>query len=105
MKARDRSATSAIRSALAAIDNAEAVDVSVAPREQPGVIAGGVAGLGAGEVARRTLTDDEARAIVRAAISERETAAAEYDAHRRFDEASRLRAEAAALVEVLARSG
>jgi uncharacterized protein YqeY len=101
MKDRDRVATSALRSALAAIDNAEAVDVSLAPPEQPAVIAGGVVGLGAGEVTRRTITDDDVRAILRDAISEREAAAAQYDELSRHDDASRLRTEASVLAALV----
>lgn len=101
MKDRDRVATSALRSALAAIDNAEAVDVSLAPPEQPGVIAGGVVGLGAGEVSRRTITDDDVRAILRDAISEREAAAAQYDEMRRHEDAARLRTEVSVLAALL----
>jgi hypothetical protein len=97
MKDRDRVATAALRSALAAIDNAEAVDLSSAPRAQPGRIAGGVVGVGAGEVARRRITDDDVRAIVGNAIVEREAAAAQYDTLHRHDDADRLRREAAIL--------
>jgi uncharacterized protein YqeY len=101
MKDRDRVATAALRSALAAIDNAEAVDASLAPPEQPGHIAGGVVGLGAGEVARSTLTDHDVRAIVREAIAERERAAAQYDELHRHDDAARLRTETSVLAAVL----
>jgi hypothetical protein len=59
MKARDTVAVKALRSALSAIDNAEAADPADADDVQLGVIAGGVAGLGAGEVARRQLSADE----------------------------------------------
>ena len=41
---------------MAAIDNAEAPDVTTGPDAVDGVIAGGVLGLGAGEVARLRLT-------------------------------------------------
>jgi uncharacterized protein YqeY len=102
MKDRDRVATAALRSALAAIDNAEAVDLSAAPRAQPGRIVGGVAGLGAGEVARRAITDDDVRAIVADAIAEREVAAAQYETLRRQGDAERLRVEAAVLGALLA---
>ena len=94
-------ATAALRSVLAAIGNAEATDISSAPPAQPGTIAGGVAGLGAGEVARRTITDDDVRAILDDAISEREAAAAQYEELHRDDEASRLRAEVVALAAPL----
>lgn len=101
MKDRDRVATAVLRSALAAIDNAEAVDASLAPPEQPGVIAGGVAGLGAGEVPRRTITDDHVRAILLEAITERELAAAQYDSLHRPDDALRLRTEVSVLAAFL----
>jgi hypothetical protein len=101
MKHRDRVATAALRSALAEIDNAEAVDSASAPRAQPGRIAGAVAGLGAGEVARRTMTDDDVRAIVGNAVVEREAAAAQYEALHRPDDANRLRLEAAVLSALL----
>jgi len=94
MKARDTTSVRALRSVLAAIDNAEAADPSAAPREEPGLIAGGVAGLGAGEVARRIVTEEDVRDIVLAAISEREAAALQYDVLQRPDEAKRLRDEA-----------
>jgi uncharacterized protein YqeY len=104
MKARDRVATAALRSALTAIDNAEAVDVGFAPRPQSGTIAGAVAGLGAGEVPRRTITDDDVRAILRDAITERQTAAAQYESLQRHDAAHRLRIEASVLAALLADS-
>ena len=75
MKARDQAAVSALRSALAAIDNAEAADAAQASTG-PGTaeFAGSVAGLGAGEVPRRVVTDADAVAIVRAEVAERLTA-------------------------------
>jgi uncharacterized protein YqeY len=82
---------------LATVDNAEAADLSAAPQQQPGVIAGGVAGLGAGDVARRTATEQDVRDILSTAISEREAAAVQYDALQRPEEATALRDEAAVL--------
>src|SRR4051812_41165318 len=77
MKSRDRSATSALRATLAAIDNAEAV--APAGGEVRGQALEQVAmGVGATEVARRALTDVEVEQIVRAELAERETAADEY---------------------------
>jgi uncharacterized protein YqeY len=99
MKARDRAAVAALRSALAAIDNAEAV----APEPEPepvgddSPIAKARVGLGAGEAARHELTDDDVAAIVRAEVAERLTSADEYDDHGRDERADRLRAEAAVL--------
>jgi uncharacterized protein YqeY len=97
MKARDASAVRALRSVLAAIDNAEAADLSAAPRQESGLIAGGVAGLGRGEVARRTVTEQDVRDALSTAVAEREAAVLQYDALQRPDEAQRLRDEVAVL--------
>jgi uncharacterized protein YqeY len=101
MKARDAIAVAAFRSALGAIDNAEAADPSDAPVIQPGVIAGGVAGLGAGEVPRRLLSDEQATEIVRGQIANWQAAAADCEEAGRQDYAARLHAEAAILTEFL----
>lgn len=99
MKARDRTATAALRSALAAIDNAEAVDGSDV---QAGAIESSAVGLGAAERERRILTEADIEAIVRAEIADRLTAASEYDGLRGGAErAASLRAEAAALTAQL----
>jgi hemoglobin len=96
MKARDAVSTSALRSTLGAIDNAEAVapepDI-VAPIAE-GPIAGAVRGLGAGELPRRMLTDADIAAIVQAEIEERIAEAETYGELGRTDEADRLRVEA-----------
>jgi uncharacterized protein YqeY len=97
MKNQDRVAVNAIRSALAAITNAEAVDESHAPAAEPGTIAGGVSGLGRGEVPRRTITEHDARQIVKKVVAERQEAATQYDELNRHDDASRLRQEIAVL--------
>jgi uncharacterized protein YqeY len=124
LKARDRVAVSALRSALAAIDNAEAVPVpdprtsdgervpepasggepragSAAagePRAGSAVggehVAGAAVGVGAGEAARRELTPDDLHAIVAAEVAERVDAATGYARSGREDAADRLRAEA-----------
>ncbi len=101
MKARDAAATSALRSALAAIDNAEAVTGGAATTAAPATtsedFAGTVAGLGAAEVPRRSLTEAEAEAIVRVEIAERLAAAAGYAQAGHDSQATRLRAEASIL--------
>ncbi|MTE12924.1 GatB/YqeY domain-containing protein [Nocardia aurantiaca] len=95
MKQRDRDAVAALRSALAAIDNAEAVDGSDI---RAGAIENSAAGLGAAERARRALTEAGILAIVRAEIDDRRTAAQDYEAMSGgVDRAATLRAEAAAL--------
>ncbi|UGT42145.1 GatB/YqeY domain-containing protein [Nocardia yamanashiensis] len=99
MKARDRTATAALRSALAAIDNAEAVDGSDV---QAGAIESSAVGLGAAERERRILTEADIEAIVRAEIADRRTAASEYDGlSGGAERAASLRAEAAALTAQL----
>jgi uncharacterized protein YqeY len=111
MKARDRVAVAALRSALAAIANAEAVDASRAP-PQPGPpepggsgtgppFAGTVAGLGATEVDRQTLTGAQVEEIVRAEIADRDTAAAGYERAGQLEQAERLRGEADVLCSYL----
>ena len=108
MKARDRPAVTALRSALAAIDNAGAVDPAqdpTAPRDQgtastaavPSEFAGTVAGVGATEVERRGLSQAQMEEIVCAEIADRETAAASYEHAGQLDPAERLRAEAEVL--------
>ena len=97
MKARDAVARTALRATLGAIDNAEAADPSAAPTMLPGRIAGGVAGLGAGEVARLELSEADVVEIVRNEIADRERAAAEYETSGHAEHAAALRAEAAVL--------
>jgi uncharacterized protein len=95
MKARDRPAMTALRSALAAIDNAGAVDPPHAlPMDQHPEFAGTVAGVGAAEVERRSLSQAQMEEIVRAEIADRETAATGYERAGQLDHAERLRAEA-----------
>jgi uncharacterized protein YqeY len=96
LRARDAVAVSALRSTLAALDNATAVPSSDAPAPGASPIAGAVVGLGAAEVPRRELTEAEAVAVVRAEIAERTAAAQTYGpgpaADRLHAEADHLRA-------------
>ena len=111
MKARDRMAVAALRSALAAIANTEAVDPSRAsppaarppptdPSPKPAgpggdpPFAGTVAGVGATDMERRSLTGEQVEEVVRAEIAERETAAAGYEHTGQLEHAERLRGEA-----------
>src|SRR5689334_15844966 len=94
LKARDAVAVSALRSALAAVENAGAVDAAQAPSPVSGPIAGAVSGLGAGEVERRPV---DVRAVVAAEVEHRRSAAREYAELGRTDRAERLRAEAEVL--------
>lgn len=103
MRSRDRVATAALRSALAALDAAEAVDPAGAGLRvvEHGRIAGTVGGLGAAEVPRRTLAEADVRALVAREVADRRTAAADYRAHAQPAEAARLEAEAAVLAAML----
>jgi uncharacterized protein YqeY len=99
---RDAAAVAALRSALAAIENAAAV----APRDgADGRTEFGLpaVGLGVTEVARRPQDDAEVVRIVRAEVADRHAAAEEYERLGRTDRAERLRAEAQALVSHLGR--
>ena len=78
MAARDRGGASALRSAIAAIENAEA-QPSAAGTATDAALAAPVA-AGAGDVARREVGEAEARSIVVAEIAELDAAADEYRA-------------------------
>jgi len=104
LKAREAGAVSALRSAMSAIGNAEAVDPSARPAGTGSAhFAGTVAGVGAGEARRRLLTEADADAIVRQEAAEREAAASEYERGGRAAEAARLREGARALIAALER--
>ena len=99
MKARDAVAVAALRSALGAIGNAEAVDTERAP--QPGTghprLAGTVSGLRAAEVERRSLSEAELTEIIRAEVVDRHAAAHDYERAGHRTRAERLRNEATVL--------
>jgi uncharacterized protein YqeY len=102
MKARDSHRVAALRSALSAIANAEAVAApATAASLSPSPIAGAVSGLGAGEVARQELSDEEVIAVVRSEFDKRSAGAAEFEDLGRDDHAAQLRAEAAVLADYL----
>jgi uncharacterized protein len=109
MKERDTVAGSALRSALSAIANAEAVSLPAAspgPPARPTAqssphFAGAVAGLGAAEVSRREVTEEEAAAIAAAEAADRRAAARDYQAAGHADRVRRLRREAQAIESAL----
>jgi hypothetical protein len=71
-----------LRTALAALDNAEAVQPAEGFRAEASEhFAGGVTGLGAAEVERRMLDADSQRAIVKAEIEARLSSARTYEQH------------------------
>lgn len=89
LRARDRVRLAALRSAMAALDNAEA-----APAPTRSSIAPPLVGLGAGDAPRTALDERAVTAVVESEIRAREEAAVEYRALRRSDVAQRLEAEA-----------
>lgn len=98
MKAKETAAVRALRSALAALDNAEAVTIADdGPAAASEHVAGGQVGLGVGEIARKELTAAEVQQMLRAEIDERLAAAKQYSSLGQSEEAHRLRAEVAAL--------
>jgi uncharacterized protein len=97
IKARDRATASVLRSTLAAIENAEAVEHDGRPVVEDARIAGSVGGLGAGEARRGEVDEHAARAIVALEAQERREAAEEYERLGRDSEETRLREEAALL--------
>lgn len=98
MKARRPEVVSALRTALAAWDNAEAVTVPKVQREGGSEhVAGARVGIGAAEVERRVLSVEEVRALLRRQVEERVEEAERYDSHGRHEAAERLRREADAL--------
>jgi uncharacterized protein YqeY len=96
MRRRDRVTVTAVRSALAAVANAEAVPLPRVEDAAPGP----VVGLGASEVRRRELSEAEVAAVVRAVVTEREHGAGLYESLGDFERAGTLRAEARVLREL-----
>ncbi|MFF7179398.1 hypothetical protein [Streptomyces sp. NPDC008121] len=100
MRARDKAAVSALRSTLAALDNAEAVPLSE-DRLRGTALEASPAGVGATEAVRRELTERAVLDVVRAEAAERLDAAEQLTAPAHADRAARLRAEAEVLLRFL----
>lgn len=100
IKERDKLAVAALRSALAAIDNAEAVQRPESADRQLAVEQLRI-GVGSAEMPRRELTEQQITAIVRGELAEREAAAREYQRAGRLEHAERLRGEIRALTRHL----
>ncbi len=87
-----------VRTALAALDNAEAAPAPETPNATTNEhIAGSRSGVGSTEAPRRVLSADRVRALLNEQIEERIVEAGRYEAHGRHDAARRLRLEADAL--------
>jgi uncharacterized protein len=91
MRARQAEVVSALRETLAAIDNAEAVDLTQAPPVASGVIAQSADGLGAGDVPRRPLSPTEVHALIERELQERRDAATTFDSMGHEEQARMLR--------------
>jgi len=95
MRERDAVARRALRSALAAIDNAEAVpSAGVHPPDSSEQVAGAAVGVGSTEAARAELTRGKVHSILDREIRERLAAAEEYRTVGRDGAADDLDAEA-----------
>ena len=97
MRVRDQVAVSALRSAIAALDNAEAVAVDAAGATSSGHVAGAAIGVGATEARRRELSRTDVAAVLAREIAERIDAAEQAAGHGQDGHADRLRAEARVL--------
>lgn len=98
LKAHDADAAAALRSAMGALDNAQAVLASDHSRGGSSeYFAGAEIGASATELARRILSATDVRAVLHAEIQDRLSAADAYETQGQFDAAERLRREAAVL--------
>lgn len=93
LKSRDRATASVLRTALAAIENAAAVEVPDAARRGLAIEVS-PAGPGATEAERRALTEADIARIVRGEIDDRDAAARHFESAGEAGRAARLRAEA-----------
>ena len=99
LKARDTDAVAALRTAIAAIDNAQAVPASSpSPAADSTHVAGTRSGAGSPEAPRRQLGSGELRDILRAQITEHTREADRYAALGQADAAERLRRQARTLM-------
>lgn len=101
MKRRDTVAVAALRSALGAIANAEAVDQSTTGIAPAGAKEQAAVGVAAADAPRRELTPEQQRTLVQGEIAALDSAAAEYHCFGSHDRGERLLAQAAVLRAVL----
>ena len=83
---------------MSAIDNGETPD---GPVPSAGAIADSATGLGAAEVGRRELREEDIRGLIRAEIDDRHGAAEQFVAAGHTDRAAALHAEADVLAALL----
>ena len=102
MKEHDRGTATVLRTALAALDNAEAVTVPANGKVAATAhVAGAGSGVGSTEAGRRSVTGDEAREVLRGLIAEQSGEADRYDTLGQAATAQRLRAQAGVLRKYL----
>lgn len=103
MKARRTEAVSALRTAIAVIDNAEAVNTpaQASVHTVSEHVAGARTGVGSTEAERRILSLDDVRALLQAQVDDRTGEADRYDTYGQRDAALRLRREADVLRQYL----
>jgi len=100
MRARDRDAVSALRSALAAVANAEAVPIHTMPGA--GAAESAALGVGAADAPRRELGEDDVRSVLEAEVAEHDRAVRHLTEVGRPDHARRVRAQSEVLRGILA---
>jgi uncharacterized protein YqeY len=105
MRAGDKDTVAVVRSALAAIANAEAVPAPTTTPVGTGPVAGAATGIGSTEAPRRELTKDEVREVVERERQDRVQAAEESEAGGLGEYAARLRTQAAVLTFLMERTG
>jgi uncharacterized protein YqeY len=106
MKAQRRDEMAALRSLIAAVDNAESVEDSPQPsRTSSAHVAGSVRGLGAADAARRSLSERDVQRIIEAELWERDAQAERLELLGRVEDASRLRSEADVILRYQTRDG
>jgi hypothetical protein len=98
MKAQRRDEMAALRTLIAAIDNAESVEDAALPPPSSGEhVAAAVPGLGAGDAARRSLSERDLQRIIETELWERDAQAQRLTLLGRADDATRLHREAAVI--------
>jgi uncharacterized protein YqeY len=100
IKGRDKATAGVLRVALAALENAEAVDLA-AGADRNLAIEQIPVGAGATEARRRALTEAQELELLAAEMAERESAAEQYDRAGQSARAEQLRAESRVLAAYL----
>ncbi|BBZ28942.1 hypothetical protein MMAD_32370 [Mycolicibacterium madagascariense] len=106
IKSRQPETISVLRTIIAAIDNAEAIQPEAhMPRSADGTVAHSSPGVGSTEAPRRELAMRDVHAIIRDLLHEYDTQAQQYRSMRQHEAADRLRRQANILHSYLPASG